>query len=261
VQVLYPTVFIRSKFVGRPDVELALTRSYNRWMGARTEGSRGRLRWVAVLPLLTMDAAIEELRWAKDHGACGVFKKGVECESRKISDPYFFPLYEEASRLDVPICIHTGSDGPSPLSPTALDAVVAFQPWLTARIPERFPGLRVGFIEAGASWVPFLVSIHAASDRRLHHQTSGVYQPVDPQRPLLRDSNIFVACQSQDDLPYILQFGMEDNLVVGTDYTHADQSAELMALDVIEQRGATGQIPFEVARKILDDNPRRFYGL
>ncbi len=261
VQVLYPTVFIRSGFTGRPEVELALTRSYNRWIAARTEQSRGRLRWVAVLPLLTMDKAVEELRWAKDHGACGVFKKGVEAGGRRAGDPYFFPLYEEAAGLDVPICIHTGSDGPGGLSPTALDAIVAFQPLLISGVLDRLPALRIGFIEAGASWVPFLLSIHAAGDRRQHLQAAGGRQSVDVKRDLFRESRIYVACQSQDDLPYILQFGMEDNLLVGTDYTHADQSAELMALDIVEQRGATGEIPAAVARKILEDNPRRFYGI
>jgi predicted TIM-barrel fold metal-dependent hydrolase len=54
---------------------------------------------------------------------------------------------------------------------------------------------------------------------------------------------------------------MEDNLMIGTDYSHADQSAEIHALDVIEQRGEKGEIPAAVARKILDDNPRRFYAL
>ena len=49
--------------------------------------------------------------------------------------------------------------------------------------------------------------------------------------------------------------------MVGTDYTHADQSAELMAMDTVEQWGASGQISSEAARKILDDNPRRFYGI
>lgn len=34
-----------------------------------------------------------------------------------------------------------------------------------------------------------------------------------------------------------------------------------MALDVVEQRGARGEIPAEVVRRILEDNPRRFYGL
>ena len=49
--------------------------------------------------------------------------------------------------------------------------------------------------------------------------------------------------------------------MIGTDYSHADQSAEIQALDVIEQRGKKEEIPPSVARKILDDNPRRFYGL
>ena len=49
--------------------------------------------------------------------------------------------------------------------------------------------------------------------------------------------------------------------MIGTDYSHADQSAEIRALDVIEQRAEKGEISASVARKILDDNPRRFYGL
>jgi hypothetical protein len=49
--------------------------------------------------------------------------------------------------------------------------------------------------------------------------------------------------------------------MIGTDYSHADQSAEIHALDVIEERGQKGDIPAAVARKILDDNPRRFYAL
>lgn len=258
LQVLYPTTFIRTDFVGHADMELALTRSYNRWIAARTELSHERLRWVAVLPLLTMDMALAELQWAKDHGACGVFKKGLECGGRTVSDSYYFPLYEEASRLDIPICIHTGSDGLHHGIPTPLDAVVAFQPLVTSDVLDRFPTLRVGFIEASASWVPFLLSIQGASRRHTHLQVGG---PFEFKRDLSLPSRVYVACQSQDDLPYILQFETEDNLLVGTDYAHADQSAELVALDVVEQRGAAGEIPAEVARKILEHNPRRFYGL
>lgn len=50
--------------------------------------------------------------------------------------------------------------------------------------------------------------------------------------------------------------------MIATDYSHADQSAAIGALDVIEQRAEKGEIPASVARKILDDNPRQvFYGL
>ena len=108
VQVLYPTLFLHA-LSDRPEVELALCKSYNRWIAKATEKSRGRLRWVAMLPLLSIDKAVEEVRWAKDHRACGVFKKGIECADRAASDPYFFPVYEEASRLDLPVCIHNAT--------------------------------------------------------------------------------------------------------------------------------------------------------
>ena len=260
-QVIFPTVFIRSRFAGHADLELALTRTYNRWIADRTSKSNGRLRWAAVLPLLSMDKAVEELRWAKDHGACGIFKKGVECEGRNAGDEYFFPLYEEANKLDVPICVHTGSDGVGyGLSPSALDAVVAFQPIVNAGLPEKFPHLRVAIIEAGAAWVPVVLSNDAGAKRRGFHQASGQRQMLDVDKDLLRRSRIFVTCQSHDDIPYILQFGTEDNLMIGTDYTHADQSAEMLAFEILEQRCAAGDFSAEVLHKIVEDNPRRFYG-
>jgi predicted TIM-barrel fold metal-dependent hydrolase len=258
VQILYPTHHIRFG-PARPDVEVALAKSYNRWIADRTKESGGRLRWVAILPLSNMDVAIEELRWAKDHGAVGLFKKAIECGDRKASDPYFFPLYEEANRLDVPICVHTGSEGPSGnLTPSALPVISAFDALVSARIPEKFSTLRFGFIEASAAWIPFIIAQMAT---RLRPSGDGTGRKFELKQDLFRDYRLYVACQTVDDLPDILKYGTEDNILVGTDYTHHDTSHELDALDIIEQKGAAGVIPPETARKILDDNPRRFYGI
>jgi uncharacterized protein len=260
VQVLYPTLFLHA-FTARPEIDVALCKSYNRWIGTATEKSRGRLRWVAVLPMLDIGKAVEELRWAKDHGACGVFKKGIEAGGRAASDPHFFPLYEEASRLDLPICIHNanGFIESATTEGTGLGggmiAIAAFNALAEHGIPDMFPKLRVGFIETGASWVPFLLADLMAKKLRR------TFLPIDLKEDLFRKNRFYVACQTNDDLPYILKHGMEDNLMIGTDYSHADQSAEIHALDVIEERGEKGEIPAAVARKILDDNPRRFYGL
>jgi predicted TIM-barrel fold metal-dependent hydrolase len=260
VQVLYPTLFLHA-LTNRPEVELALCKSYNRWIAAMTEKSRGRLRWVAVLPLLSIDRAVEELRWAKDRGACGVFKKGIECGDRAASDPYFFPIYEEASRLDMPICIHnaTGNIQSETTAGSGLDggmvAIAAFSALAEHGVPDKFPKLRVGFIETGASWVPYL---HADLMAKKLRRT---FLPVEFKEDLFRKYRFYVACHTNDDLRYILQYGTEDSLMIGTDYSHADQSAEIEALDVIERRGANGEIPASVARKIVEDNPRRFYGL
>ena len=59
IQVLYPSLFL-SQVSGRPEVELALCKAYNRWMADKWQEGEGRLRWVAPLPLMTMSAALEE---------------------------------------------------------------------------------------------------------------------------------------------------------------------------------------------------------
>src|SRR5262245_57376565 len=106
VQVLYPTLFLRP-VTDSPPIELALCKSYNRWMADIWSKAKDRLRWAVQLPLLTMDKALDELRWSQGNGACAVFMRGIET-NHVLHDPYFFSLYEEASRLNMPIGIHSG---------------------------------------------------------------------------------------------------------------------------------------------------------
>jgi len=256
VQVIYPTLFLGG-YTARQEVEVAMTNAYNRWMADATQTSGGRLRWVALPSMLDIDNAVKELRIAKGHGACGVFKKGIEC-GRSASDPYFFPIYEEAARLDMPICIHTGTGNPPSTgvdSGGRFNAISAFTALAMSDIPERYPALRTGWIETGASWVPFLQADLVAKAQKL------TFRPFDYKTELFDRCRFYVACDTTDDIPYILKFASEDSLMIGSDYTHADQSAELRALDVIDRLGAEGTISSAVAKKILDDNPRRFYGI
>ena len=43
-------------------------------------------------------------------------------------------------------------------------------------------------------------------------------------------SQLFVACQTDDDLPYVLKYAGENCLMIGSDYGHADNASELLAL-------------------------------
>jgi predicted TIM-barrel fold metal-dependent hydrolase len=69
---------------------------------------------------------------------------------------------------------------------------------------------------------------------------------------------MWVACENTDDLPYVLHHAGEDNLMIGTDYGHHDPSSELNAIRLLrtDQRITPGAVT-----KILESNPRKFYGL
>lgn len=264
IQVIYPTMFLSAPST-RPEVELALCRSYNRWLARATEHSQGRLRWIALLPTMSIEAAVREVQFARDNGACGLHKRGIECGERVASDPYFHPIYEEAERCDLPICIHTGNGDPSHPDTTAtfrtapqrtsLPVLAAFSSLVIDAIPDKFPMLRFGFIEAGASWIPYL--IHDLQAKATRQSSIGMSLRDD----LLRSSRFYVTCDTLDDLPYILGYGAEDNLMVGSDYGHADQSAEIDAPRNILRMAEDGRISQAAAEKIVNTNARRFYGL
>lgn len=256
LQVIYPTMFILP-YTRRPEIDLALSRSYNRWMADIVRKAPDRFRWILVPPLLSMDRVFEELKFGKDNGACGIFLRGLEGE-RRLSDPYFFPLYEEAGRLDMPVCVHSANGSftvhdffinESGFCKFKLAVVGAFHSLVFDGIPERFPRLRIGIIEVGAQWVPY--AIHDLVRRSLR-------RGKQLGRNVLKDKRIYVACQTDDDLAYILQYAGEDNLVIGSDYGHADTATEIEALRRVKQRG---DVSPRMIDKILADNARVLYSL
>src|SRR4029453_2072875 len=52
VHVLYPTIFLRP-LTRRPDTEVALCKSYNRWLAATLRRGSGGLPWAVFHPFLT----------------------------------------------------------------------------------------------------------------------------------------------------------------------------------------------------------------
>ena len=106
VQVLYPTLFLRP-LTTNAEIDYAICKGYNRWLAEINKAAPEELRWVVCPPLYAMDKVREELKFGKDNGACGFFKRGFDL-NRTVVDPHFFPVYEEASALDLPMCIHTG---------------------------------------------------------------------------------------------------------------------------------------------------------
>jgi len=256
LQVIYPTVFI-FPCSRRPEVDLALCRSYNRWMAEVVSQAPDRFRWVVVPPLLSMERVFEELKFGRENGACGVYLRGLEGE-RGLADRYFFPLYEEAARLDLPICVHSANgsiavhdffiDEPG-FCKFKLAVVGAFHSLIFDGVPQRFPRLKIGIIEVGAQWLPYAIHDLARRFARRGKELG---------RRVLRDNRIYVACQTDDDLAYILEYAGEENLVIGSDYGHADNASELAALKRLKDKG---ELRAQAIDKILRSNPARLYGL
>jgi predicted TIM-barrel fold metal-dependent hydrolase len=274
VQVLYPTLFLRP-LTSRSEVELALSRGYNRWLANIWQLAQGRLRWVVIPPLRLMEKAIEEINFGRANGACGVFMRGNEDE-RLLSDPSLFPLYKEAERLDLPICVHAGTGsfghydqyGQDVFSRFKLPSVGAFNNLIYQGVPEKFPKLRWSFVETTSQWLPYAVNdltIRTQAEREFQRKYAGhVLTQARPKErnisagTVLKDHRVYVACQTTDDLSYVAQCVGEDNIIVGTDYGHADYSNDIEAIQTLAQGG---KISASFGQKILGDNPKRLYAL
>jgi len=77
VQVVYPTLFL-SWMTDEVGLEVALCKSYNRFMAGACAKAPERLRWAVVLPLRSIEDSLSEMRWAKDRGAVAIFLRGLE---------------------------------------------------------------------------------------------------------------------------------------------------------------------------------------
>jgi predicted TIM-barrel fold metal-dependent hydrolase len=260
-QVVYPTLFL-VYLTDDAELDVALCRAYNRFMAQACAKSKNRLRWVVVPPLKSIEESVKEIKTAKANGAVGVFFRGIE-GNLTLDNPYFFPVYQAAMDVDLPICIHTGSGTPEVTamfdlernrqwSHSGFPPLHAFRDLVLNQIPDMFPHLRFGFIEASASWIPFLV-------HKLKRDNTKRWKPswksaVD----LFEDCRFFVACEADEDINYLAQYTGVGHLLTGSDYGHNDPAEQAHLITSMRSRE---DIPASLTEKILCENPRTFYGL
>jgi predicted TIM-barrel fold metal-dependent hydrolase len=179
---------------------------------------------------------------------------------RHLSDPYFYPLYQAASDLDLSIAVHIANGNPqnadlyrqAPAGRFAqfrVPTVTACFDVIMSELPKVFPKLRWGFIEASAQWVPWIYR-----EAAIRYRAGGRVFPTN----VFEDYNIFVTCQVNDDVPYIVRCAGENRLVIGTDYGHTDPSSAVTALNEFQRMEG---IELGVKEKILSHNAKALYGL
>jgi predicted TIM-barrel fold metal-dependent hydrolase len=207
-----------------------------------------------------MGAALEELTFCKQNGAVGVFMRGIE-GARMITDPYFYPLYDTMSRFDMAVGVHVGNGSPQNADMVSqyngggsfwkfrIPVIGAFHSIIMGEIPRQFPKLRFHWAEAAANWVPYVVK-----DLQRRWATQKKDLPDNP----LKEFRQYVSCQTDDDVDYVIKYSGEDNLTIGTDYGHNDQSTEVEALGNLKKSGMITGGQYD---KICYHNPKALFAL
>ena len=265
-QVVYPTLFLID-VTDDAELQVALCAAYNKFLGEAYRKSNNRLRWVAVLPLKSIDASIEQMREAKQNGAVGLFFSGI-VGSLTLNHSHFMPIYAEAEKRGLPICVHTGQscrhfldffdlELNGTFAASHLPPIIGFRDLVASEIPEKFPRLKFGFLEVSASWVPFLYHHLKRSARPRPSFPSARWKHASC-KDLFRDYRIYVACEVDEDIPYLAEFIGEDHLMIGSDYGHNDPAEEKALVETLKARE---DLSPHLVEKILVHNPREFYSL
>jgi predicted TIM-barrel fold metal-dependent hydrolase len=257
-QILFNTMWI-TRVADKAEAEIALCAAWNRWMADVWKQGNNRLRWSCVVPAMTLSEVIPQMQYAREHGAVAVSLRPFE-DGRHLVDPYFYPIYEEAKRLDMAVAVHIANGSPELVdrfkprydkmggfAQFRIPTVITCLSLMMSDLPKIFPGLRWSFVEASAQWVPWVTK---EAIRR--SGTKGF--PACP----FKEFNIYVTTETNDDFDFVLRYAGEDNLVIGTDYGHTDASSEVDAIDVFRKNASVAE---PIKKKILDDNPKTLYSL
>lgn len=170
--VLYPTAGVAFTMIQDPEWATALARAYNNWFTDRYFRFNKRLRGMALIPLQDVPEAVKELRRAvTELGMVGAVLPANDADvgvRKGLGHRDFWPIYEEAEKLNVPLATHgapsmnLGINSFQKFAMTiALEHPIAQMIQITSFVMEgvfdQFKTLRVGFLEAGTGWVPYMM--------------------------------------------------------------------------------------------------------
>jgi predicted TIM-barrel fold metal-dependent hydrolase len=266
--VLYPTLGLFMSFLKDREWAVRLCRAYNTLMHEEFVKVSPRLKAVALLPVQDPAAAAQELRRAvRELGHVGAMLAADG--SHVLGDERFNPIYEEAQRLDVMLGIHAsgshlGGAGVE-LFPRFIQAHTCSHPFGQMRqltsmvfegVVERFPDLRLAFLEAGAGWAPYWMErMDDEYDKR-----GEVEAPALKKKPseYVRSGTVYFSCEADEWLlPQALKLVGENQIVYASDFPHWDHSFP-GSIDEIRDRG---DLTDAQKRKVLADNCRKLYKL
>jgi uncharacterized protein len=280
--VLYPTAGLAVGRIIAEEWAIVACRAYNTWLYERYLNHDPRLKGVGLIPLQNVDAAIAELRRAvKELGMVGgMLPSNGEAIQGHLGSKIYWPLYEEAEKLGCALAVHVGClhhmgfDSFSTYYPAhalghPFSLMIQAAAMLAHGVFDRFPSLRVAFLEGGATWVPFVMDRLDRSYHDGHVQLDLEDNLIGGPKPgekaseyfkaQLREGRIFVGFDCDDDgLGTAIRKGGREPFLFGSDFPHEvfDAAKCRHEIDELLERDDLTQADKEGA---LGGNALRFY--
>jgi predicted TIM-barrel fold metal-dependent hydrolase len=165
---LYPSLGLFAGAVADHGLAAAMCRADNRWLADYCKPYPDRLFGVAMLPMQSVDLAIEEMRYAREAlGIRGGFLRPNPYGNRTLHDPAYEPFWTMAEELDFSIGFHEGSTTAMPtvgvdrfddraarhMISHTMEMMLAAMSVIWGGVVERHPLLRIAFLESGGGWI------------------------------------------------------------------------------------------------------------
>jgi predicted TIM-barrel fold metal-dependent hydrolase len=269
IAVLYPTRGLQALSEPRmePKFADALARAYNNWLYDFCEKNPVRLLGAGMISPFDVDLAVAEARrCVKELGFRAVFMRSSTMEGRNWYDKYFEPLWSTLEELKIPVGFHESSSSAARqtgdiFEPNFMLRRAVAQPMeqmlglvsiCSGGVLARHPNLRVAFLEANCTWLPWLLwRLDEGWERE--HDIWGKDLTMAPSEYFKRQ--VFVSVEPDEaGVKYVIDYIGADRLVFSTDYPHGDSKYPLAVESFLQLT-----IGDDEKRRILWDNCADFY--
>ncbi len=268
---IYPTYGLWLLAIDNMEPKLAgaFTRAYNNWLRDFCSYAPQKLKGVGAINCHAPEEMVIELLRVAEFGWKAVYLRPNPVKGRILSDRAYEPFWRQCEELNMAVGLHEGTHSRLPTTGAdrfdtrfALHAcshpteqMMALLALIEGGVLERYPKLRVGFLESGCGWLPYWLW-------RLDEEYENLYWEVK-DRVKMKPSEYFrrqCFIEIEPGEPYlgqIIDYIGADNLIFGSDYPHMDHKPNIVgeAVALAERLSPT------LVQKILWDNAVRFYGL
>jgi predicted TIM-barrel fold metal-dependent hydrolase len=255
-EVIYPNTippfFPKGSLVGQPkaasrdelDKRWIGLQAHNRWLVDFVARAPERRAGIAQVMLHDVDAAVAEVRWAREAGLRGgVLIPGTPPggDYEPLWSKVYEPLWQVCEELEMPVNNHGGGGGPHYGEEEISYVMFVLEvPWWAHRamwammfsgVMERHPRLQVVFTEQGTAWVPERLRELDHFYRRMRDASTGAQEALwgGPVRALSlspseyweRQCHIGASFLRPSEAVLLHEVGVE-RVMWGTDYPHLE---------------------------------------